>query len=189
MITVIVIAVVVILIIAFVLVYNSLVKLRVNAEEALSDIDVQLKRRHDLIPNLVETVKGYASHESSVFEEVTKARTRAVDSSPDQNMKESAAAEEALSSALVQLNAVAEQYPDLKASSNFIELQQELTGTEDKIAASRRYYNTSVRALNTKTQQFPSSIAARVGGFKEKEFFEMEENRSTPEVKFVNDNS
>lgn len=169
-----------------VLIYNSLVKLRVNAQESLSDIDVQLKRRHDLIPNLVESVKGYAKHESSVFEEVTRARAEAVSSSVESDPAKAAQAEGALSASLMNLQAVAEQYPDLKASQNFIQLQDELSATEDKIAASRRYYNTSVRAYNTKIQQFPASVIAGMKNFEDMEFFELDDpaEKAVPDVSF-----
>ena len=163
--------------------FNSLVRLRTRAEEGFSDIDVQLKRRHDLIPNLVETVKGYAAHERSTFENVTEARNRAVAAKgPEQQ----AQAENALSGALRQLFAVAEAYPDLKASQNFIELQDEITDTEDKIQAARRFYNMTVRDLNVKVQQFPSSVVARFANAQEREFFELDEpgDRAVPTVSF-----
>jgi LemA protein len=171
---------------AYIIIYNKLVQLRVNAEESLSDIDVQLKRRHDLIPNLVETVKGYATHESKVFQEVTEARAAAMQSSVEDNPAAAAQAESVLGGALMNLRAVAEQYPDLKASENFIQLQVELSATEDKIAASRRYYNTSVRTLNTKIQQFPSSIVAGIGKFEAKQFFELDDpsEKNAPQVSF-----
>src|SRR5687767_9888839 len=163
--------------------FNGLVRLRNQSEEAFSDIDVQLKRRHDLIPNLVETVKGYASHERQTFENVTAARANAVAATGPQQQ---AQAENALTGALRQLFAVAESYPDLKASQNFLELQNELTDTEDKIQASRRFYNMTVRDLNTKIQQFPSSVVARFANAQEREFFEMEEpsDRAVPAVSF-----
>ena len=135
--------------------FNGLVRLRNQSEEAFSDIDVQLKRRHDLIPNLVETVKGYAAHERQMFENVTAARSTAVAA---HGPEAQAQAENQLTGALRQLFAVAENYPDLKASQNFLELQNELTDTEDKIQASRRFYNMTVRDLNIKVQQFPSSV-------------------------------
>jgi LemA protein len=163
--------------------YNRLVRLRTQAEEGFSDIDVQLKRRHDLIPNLVETVKGYAAHERATFENVTEARNRAVAAKgPEQQ----AQAENALSGALRQLFAVAEAYPDLKASQNFIELQDEITDTEDKIQAARRFYNMTVRDLNVKVDQFPSSVIAGFGSFQKREFFELEEpsDREVPVVSF-----
>jgi LemA protein len=163
--------------------YNSLVRLRTQSEEGFSDIDVQLKRRHDLIPNLVETVKGYAAHERATFENVTAARNNAVAAKGPQ---EQAQAENVLSGALRQLFAVAEAYPDLKASQNFIELQDEITDTEDKIQAARRFYNMTVRDLNVKIDQFPSSVIAGFGTFEKREFFELEEpaDREVPVVSF-----
>jgi LemA protein len=163
--------------------YNSLVRLRTRAEEGYSDIDVQLKRRHDLIPNLVETVKGYAAHERQTFERVTEARNQAVAA---QGPEARAQAENQLSGALRQLFAVAEAYPELKASQNFIELQDELTDTEDKIQAARRFYNMTVRDLNIKIQSFPASAIARFGNFEQREFFEVEEpaDREVPAVSF-----
>jgi LemA protein len=163
--------------------YNGLVRLRNQAEEAFSDIDVQLKRRHDLIPNLVETVKGYATHERQVFENVTAARSNAVAATgPEQQ----AQAENQLTGALRQLFAVAENYPDLKASQNFLELQNELTDTEDKIQASRRFYNMTVRDLNVKIEQFPSSLVARFANAQQRDFFELDEpgDRAVPSVSF-----
>jgi LemA protein len=162
---------------------NSLVRLKTRAEEGYSDIDVQLKRRHDLIPNLVETVKGYAAHERGTFERVTAARNTAVAArGPEQR----AQAENELSGALRQLFAVAEQYPDLKASQNFIELQDELTDTEDKIQAARRFYNMTVRDLNIKVDSFPSSVIAGMRGFSKRDFFELEDraDRAVPSVSF-----
>ena len=152
-----------------VLTYNKLITLRQRAKEAWSDIEVQLKRRYDLIPNLVETVKGYAAHESGVFEKVTLARTAAMGA---QTMGEKAEAENMLSSTLKSLFAVAEAYPDLKASQNFLELQRELTDTEDKIQASRRFYNANVRDMSIAVQTFPTNTIANVFGFKAMEFFE-----------------
>jgi LemA protein len=163
--------------------FNGLIRLRNRAEEGFSDIDVQLKRRHDLIPNLVETVKGYASHERQVLENVTAARSTAVAASgPEQR----AQAENALTGALRQLFAVAENYPDLKASRNFLELQNELTDTEDKIQAARRFYNMTVRDLNIKIQSFPSSVIANMRGIQKREFFELDEpaDRAVPAVSF-----
>jgi LemA protein len=164
---------IVVLIVLFLWVaYNSLVTLKVRVDEAWSDITVQLKRRLDLIPNLVETVKGYAKHESSVFEDVTEARANALNA---QGVKETAAAENQFEGALKSLFAVAEAYPDLKASQNFIELQQELVDTEDKIQASRRFYNGGVRDLNTKIQKFPSNLIAGMFGFKNREFYQLDD--------------
>ena len=162
--------------------YNSLVALKNRAKEAWSDIDVQLKRRYDLIPNLVETVKGYAAHERELFEKVTQARTQAMVA---QGLKEKGEAENMLSSTLKSLFAVAENYPDLKASTNFLELQRELTDTEDKIQAARRFYNTNVRDLNIKIETFPANLIAGLFGFKPMEFFGAEEGAREPvSVKF-----
>lgn len=152
--------------------YNGLVTLKVRVDEAWSDITVQLKRRLDLIPNLVNSVKGYAAHESGVFEKVTEARANALNA---QGVKETAAAENQFEGALKSLFAVAESYPDLKASQNFMQLQQELVDTEDKIQAARRFYNGGVRDLNTKMQIFPNNIFAGMLGFKQREFFEVED--------------
>jgi len=166
--------------------YNSLVTLRVRVDEAWSDINVQLKRRLDLIPNLVETVKGYAKHESGVFEAVTEARANVINAN---GVKDTAAAENQFEGALKSLFAVAEAYPDLKANENFVELQRELVDTEDKIQASRRFYNSGVTGLNTKVQTFPANIVAALFSFKNREFFDVEEseraaaNKPT-EVKF-----
>lgn len=151
--------------------YNGLVKLRVRVEEAWSDITVQLKRRVDLIPNLVETVKGYAKHESSVFEKVTEARAAVLGA---KGVKETAAADNQFEAALKSVFAVAEAYPDLKASQNFVELQNELVDTEDKIQAARRFYNAGVRDLNTKVQSFPDNVVAGMFGFAVREFFELD---------------
>lgn len=155
--------------------YNALVTLKVRVDEAWSDITVQLKRRLDLIPNLVNSVKGYAAHESGVFEKVTEARANALNA---QGVKETAAAENQFEGALKSLFAVAESYPDLKANQNFLQLQQELVDTEDKIQASRRFYNAGVRDLNTKIQIFPNNIFAGMLGFKQREFFEVEDMAS-----------
>lgn len=152
--------------------YNGLVTLKVRVDEAWSDITVQLKRRLDLIPNLVNSVKGYAAHESGVFERVTEARANALNA---QGVKETAEAENQFSGALKSLFAVAEAYPDLKANQNFIQLQQELVDTEDKIQASRRFYNGGVRDLNTKIQVFPNNVFAGMLGFNQREFFEVED--------------
>lgn len=167
----IVLGIVVVLAVFLWLTYNGLVKLKVRVDEAWSDITVQLKRRLDLIPNLVNSVKGYAAHESGVFEKVTEARANALNA---QGVKETAAAENQFEGALKSLFAVAEAYPDLKASENFKELQQELVDTEDKIQGSRRFYNGGVRDLNTKIQVFPNNIFAGMLGFKSREFFEVE---------------
>lgn len=163
--------------------YNSLVRLKNRAKEAWSDIDVQLKRRHDLIPNLVETVKGYASHEKELFEKVTEARANAINA---KSPKEQGEAENMLSGTLKSLFAVAENYPDLKASQNFLELQRDLRDTEDKIQAARRFYNGNVRDLNIRIESFPANIVASIFRFKQMELFEIEEpgEKETPEVKF-----
>lgn len=150
--------------------YNGLVKLKVRVDEAWSDITVQLKRRLDLIPNLVETVKGYAGHEKTVFEDVTAARANAMNA---QGVKQTAETTSQLEGTLKSLFAVSEAYPDLKASQNFQDLQNELVDTEDKIQAARRFYNGGVRDLNTKVHIFPSNIFASMFGFKEREFFEL----------------
>lgn len=173
MIWLIVAAVVVLLVIVFGAMYNGLVRLNVRAQEAWSDITVQLKRRLDLIPNLVNTVQGYATHEKSVFEEVTKARSQALNA---QGVKETADAENMFEGALKSLFAVAEAYPQLKADANFKALQDELVDTEDKIQAARRFYNGVVRDFNTKRTVFPTNIFANMLGFKaDKEFFELDE--------------
>ncbi len=153
-------------------IYNGLIKLKNRVDEAWSDIDVQLKRRYDLIPNLVNTVKGYASHEKEVFEKVTEARTRAMSA---QSAGDKAQAENMLSQTLKSLFAVAEAYPDLKANQNFLELQRELTDTENKIQAARRFYNGNVRDFNIKIQVFPNNIFAGMLNFNAREFFEAEE--------------
>lgn len=174
------------LIIAAIAIYNGLVKSKVRVDEAWSDISVQLKRRYDLIPNLVSTVKGYASHEKTVFEDVTNARANAMNA---QGPKEQAKAENMFSDTLKSLFAVAENYPDLKANENFKHLQEELVDTEDKIQAARRFYNGAARDLNIKIKTFPNILFAGPLGFKEREFFEVEEGEaeavSKPtEVKF-----
>jgi LemA protein len=149
--------------------FNGLVTLKNRAKEAWADIDVQLKRRYDLIPNLVEIVKGYAAHERELFEKVTQARTAAMSAT---GLKDKADAENALSGTLKSLFAVAENYPDLKASTNFLALQNELTDTEDKIQAARRFYNTNVRDLNIKVESFPANFIASSFGFKQMELFQ-----------------
>lgn len=152
--------------------YNSLIRSRNRVDEAWSDIEVQLKRRYDLIPNLVETVKGYAKQESSVLENVTKARTMAMQAGTlDEKLKD----ENMLSGALKSLFAVAESYPDLKSNQNFMQMQSDLTDTEDKIQASRRFYNGTVRDFNTKVQVFPTNLFASMLGFKVRAFFDIDE--------------
>ena len=172
-----------VLVLGVVLTYNRLVRLRFRAREAISDIDVQLKRRYNLIPNLVEAVKGYMKHESSVLENVTKART-AVTGGGDP--LERAEKENMLTSTLKTLFAVAENYPDLKANANFLDLQRELADTENKIQASRRFYNTTVRDLNTKIQTFPTKLIAGALKFKEEKFFEItsDEEREVVRLEF-----
>jgi LemA protein len=175
--------VIVLLAIYVIAAFNNLIRLRNRAEEGFSDIDVQLKRRHDQIPNLVETVQGYAAHERQVLENVTAARSSAVAASGPEAR---AQAENALTGALRQLFAVAENYPDLKASQNFLELQNELTDTEDKIQAARRFYNMTVRDLNIKVESFPSRYLAGVANVSKRDFFELEDraDREVPEVSF-----
>jgi LemA protein len=160
--------------------YNRLVALRNRAKEAWADIDVQLRRRYDLIPNLVETVKGYASHERELFEKVTEARTRAMGA---QGIKEKGEAENMLAGTLKTLFAVAENYPQLRASENFQKLQDELTDTENKIQAARRFYNTNVRDLNIQIESFPSNIIANIFRFTKMDFFEIEETAAREPVK------
>ena len=165
-----------------VMVYNGLITLKNRTDEAWSDIDVQLKRRYDLIPNLVETVKGYASHESGTLEKVIQARNMAMGA---KTVTEHAAAENMLSGTLKSLFALSEAYPDLKANTNFMSLQQELTDTEDKIQASRRFYNGNVRDFNTKLQVFPTNLIGGMLGFTKRDFFEIAEGeKATPQVKF-----
>ena len=162
--------------------YNNLVSLRNRVKNSYSQIEVQLKRRNDLIPNLVETVKGYAGHEKEVFENVTKARSNVMNAS---NIDEASTADNQLTGALKTLFAVAENYPELKATSNFQQLQSELTETEDKISYSRQFYNDVVLKYNNACEQFPSSLFARMFGFKEAEFYKAPESETAvPEVKF-----
>jgi LemA protein len=181
LITVIIIVFVLGLLIAFP--YNRLVVFKNRAKEAWADIDVQLKRRYNLIPNLVNTVKGYAQHERELFEKVTQARSQAMNA---QDIKGKEQAENALSSTLKSLFAVVENYPDLKASENFKHLQEELTDTEDKIQASRRFYNNNVKTLNIKIEVFPSNIIAKIFNFKKMDLFELKtaEEREVPKVNF-----
>jgi LemA protein len=183
MVAVIVIVVLVVLIgLVFWLGYNGLVKRRVQVDNAWSQIDVQLKRRHDLIPNLVETVKGYAAHERGTFEAVTNARANAINA---QTPPEQAQAENVLSGALKSLFAVAEAYPDLKANQNFLNLQEELTSAEDRIAYARQYYNDSVGSYNTQIQKFPTNLLAGMFHFERREFYDAApEDTETPQVQF-----
>ena len=173
---IIILAVVVLLVIS---IFNGLVRVRTRAEEAWSDIDVQLKRRFDLIPNLIETVKGYASHEKGVLEAVTQARSMV---SGAGSVEARGEAENALSSTLKSLFAVSENYPDLKANTNFLALQTELSDTENKIQASRRFYNSVVKDLNTKIDTFPTNMMAKMFGFVKKEFFGLDANPEEREV-------
>ena len=174
------------IIIAFLaMLYNRLVALRQTTKNAFADIDVQMKQRYDLIPNLVETVKGYAAHESGIFEKVTEARAKAMKAS---TLSEKGEAEAALSGSLMQLMAVAENYPDLKANLNFQQLQSELSDLENKLAAARRFFNNAVTEYNTAIQQFPAVIIARMFGFVETGMFDLGAERSTmdapPKVSF-----
>ncbi len=163
--------------------FNKLVSLRMRSKEAWSDIDVQLKRRYDLIPNLIEAVKGYAAHEKEIFEKVAQARAAAMGAT---SIDERGKAENALSQTLKSLFAVSENYPDLKASESFLNLQKELTDAEDKIQAARRFYNANVRDLNIVIESFPSNIFARIFMFKKMDLFEIEEavQREVPKVQF-----
>jgi LemA protein len=180
----IVIGVIVLIALIFVFVRNSIIGSRNRVDEAWSGIDVQLKRRHDLVPNLVEAVKGYAQHEQATFEKVTQARSAAMQA---QGPAEAGPAEGALSQALGGLRVVAEQYPELRATENFQQLSRNLAELEDEIQASRRIYNSNVQAYNTKIQVFPNSIVANSGGFSEREFFEIEDagDREVPAVSFT----
>lgn len=162
-----------VLVLALVGIYNKFIKYRVRADEAWADIDVQLKRRYDLIPNLINTVKGYANHEASTLQAVTEARTMAMNAG---TVAEQQQAENMLTGALKSLFAVSESYPDLKANQNFLELQRELSDTENKIQAARRFYNAVVRDLNTMIHSFPSNIIAGLFGFSEREYFDLDEN-------------
>jgi LemA protein len=166
-----VLAVLVVLVASIVLTYNGFVSLVNRAKEAWSDIEVQMKRRYDLIPNLVDTVKGYAKHEQTAFENVTKARSQAMQAG---SIADHAAAENMLTGALKSLFAVAEAYPDLKANQNFLELQRELSDTENKIQAARRFYNQNVMSLNTGLEQFPGNVIGGMFRFEKREFFELE---------------
>ena len=182
----IIIGIVALLIIFFITTYNGLIRLRNQLRNAWAQIDVQLKRRHDLIPNLVETVKGYRIHERETLEAVTKARNIAVQAA-SAGAAERGKVEGELSGALARLLAVVERYPDLKANQNFLALQEELTSTENKISFSRQYYNDSVLGLNNKIQMFPSNVVAGMTGFKPGEFFEVSvaEERAAPKVSFT----
>ena len=161
-------------------IYNGLIQLRNRADNAWAQVDVQLRRRYDLIPNLVETVKGYAAHEKETFQKVTEARAQAINAG---TVAEQGKAENMLTGALKSLFAVSESYPDLKANQNFLMLQEELAGTEGKIAYARQFYNDTVMKFNTKQQVFPSNIIANMFGFQEKEYFEIEEPEAREAVK------
>jgi LemA protein len=187
----IVLLIIVALVIFVISIYNSLVKMRIRVNEAWSDIDVQLKRRYDLIPNLIETVKGYAKHEKETLDEVVEARAQAtkinvdIDNATAEDMAAFSQAQQGLSGALGKLFALSENYPDLKANQNFLQLQNDLTDTEDKIQAARRFYNGTVREYNTKIATVPSNIVAGLFNFKRREFFEAEDNeRQNVSVKF-----
>ncbi|MDP3996255.1 MAG: LemA family protein [bacterium] len=179
------IGIIVILALWVVFAYNGFVRLVNRAKEAWADIDVQLKRRYDLIPNLVNTVKGYATHESAAFEKVSEARARAMGAG---NLHDKSQAENMLTGALKSIFAIAEAYPDLKANQNFLELQRELSDTENKVQAARRFYNTNVRDLNTKIESFPANVVASMFHFSKMELFELGEGESAArqpvEVKF-----
>jgi LemA protein len=181
----IIVAVLVVLVLWAITVYNGLVAMRQRVNQAFADIDVQLKQRHDLIPNLVETVKGYAAHERGTLEAVVQARNAAITA---QGPAQMAAAENQLSGALRQLFALSEAYPDLKANQNFQQLQTEIADIENKIAASRRFFNNAVQEYNTGIEQFPAALFAASMGFSHREFFDLGENRTTleqaPQVKF-----
>ena len=175
---------IVVIVVGFILVgiYNRLVALRQTCNQAWGDVDVQLKQRHDVIPNLVETVKGYAKHETDTLENVIKARQAAIVAP---NVKELAGAENMLSGALRQLFALSESYPDLKANQNFMQLQSELSDLENKIAAARRFFNNAVAEFNTAIEQFPAVLMANMFGFSKRDFFEVAEaERAAPQVKF-----
>ncbi len=179
-------AVLFLIVVVLIGIYNGLVRSRNRVKNAWSQIDVQLKRRHDLIPNIVETVKGYAKHERETLENVTKARQMAVDASKVDDVAARIRAENMLSQTLRSLFAVAENYPDLKANQNFMQLQEELTSTENKVAFARQHYNDSVMHYNNRIEMFPSNVVAGMFGFKRAEFFEVEEEaqREPPKVSF-----
>jgi LemA protein len=181
-----IVAIVVIAVIYYIAKRNSLIAARNRVDESWSGIDVQLKRRHDLVPNLVETVKGYAEHESQVFEKATKARAEAMSA---QGVGDTAQAEQRLSGALTDLRAVAENYPTLRATENFQQLTRNLSQLEDEIQAARRIYNSNVQAYNTDIQQFPASIIARQGDFGDREFFEIDGAEREPVSVSFGDNA
>jgi LemA protein len=183
--TIIVLAVIVVVVLWAIAVYNGLISMRQRINQAFADVDVQLKQRHDLVPNLVETVKGYAAHERGTLDEVVKARNAAVSA---QGPAQQAAAENMLSGALRQLFALSEAYPDLKANANFQQLQAELSDLENKIAASRRFFNNAVQEYNTGIQRFPAALFAGAFGFAQKDYFDLGDDRKAvtdaPQVKF-----
>jgi LemA protein len=183
--TIIVLAVIVVVVLWAITVYNGLISMRQRVSQAFADVDVQLKQRHDLVPNLVETVKGYAAHERGTLDEVVKARNAAVSA---QGPAQQAAAENMLSGALRQLFALSEAYPDLKANANFQQLQAELSDLENKIAASRRFFNNAVQEYNTGIQRFPAALFAGAFGFAQKDYFDLADDRKAvtdaPQVKF-----
>lgn len=182
---IIVLVVIGVVVLAFIGMYNSLVRLRNNVKKSFAGIDVQLKRRTDLIPNLINTVKGYAAHEKELLESLTNARTSIINGSASGNVNAMAEGENMLSGALKSIFAVAENYPDLKANQNFLELQESLEETEDQIAASRRIYNENVNYLNTKIEVFPSNLIASMFGFTQEELYTVvEEDRKNVDVKF-----
>jgi LemA protein len=176
-------AILAVVVLWLIFIFNSLIRLKNRVNEAWADIDVQLKRRYDLIPNLIETVKGYAKHERSLFEKVTEARTKAISA---KTVKEQGKAENMLAGTLKSLFAVAENYPNLRANENFLALQNELTDTEDKVQAARRFYNGNVRDFNIKIEVFPNNLVAKMLGFSLRDLFEIEEagEREAPKVKF-----
>ena len=178
-----------VLVLVFALIYNGLVTKKVATENAWSQIDVQLKRRHDLIPNLVETVKGYAAHEKETLERVIQARNSAVSAARGGNVGEQAQAENILTGALRQIFALSESYPDLKANQNFMQLQEEVVSTENRIGFARQHYNDSVSVYNTSTQHIPANIVAAIGGFRPRQFFELDAGeaqtvKQPPKVQF-----
>lgn len=177
---IVILAVLAVFVLGLIFIYNGLIRRKNRTEEAWADIEVQMKRRYDLIPNVVETVKGYMAHERNVLENVTKARTQAMGA---KSAQEHAAAENMLSNTLKTLFAVAENYPDLKANVNFLDLQRELADTENKIQAARRFFNTNVRDLNTMIESFPSNIIAGLFHFSKKEFFDLDEEAAREPVK------
>jgi len=181
----IILAIIIIILLIIIALYNGLIRLKNRVAEAYSDMDVQMKRRYDLIPNLVETVKGYAAHEQGTLEKVVAARNLAM-ATGSEDAEKKIAAENALSSTLKSIFALAESYPDLKANQNFLELQRELTDTEDKIMASRRFYNANVRDFNTKLQVFPTNVFGSMLGFSAQKYFEVasEVEKAPVRVKF-----